>query len=75
MISFQKIYGLHGLEHHTMEINGDLTMVTNNNKQQGNIELLSLSTLEAEFRNSITNTNTQRRTLVTFETFDHGDED
>ena len=26
MISFQKIYGLHGLEHHTMEINGDVTL-------------------------------------------------
>ena len=26
MISFQKIYGLHGLEHHTVEINGDVTL-------------------------------------------------
>ena len=26
MISFQKIYGLHGLEHHTGEINGDVTL-------------------------------------------------
>ena len=36
LISFQKIYDLYGLEHHTMEINGDVTMVTNNkqtNKQ------------------------------------------
>ena len=24
--SFQKIYGLYGLKHHTMEINGDVTM-------------------------------------------------
>ena len=29
MISFQKIYGLYGLKHHTMEINGDVTMETN----------------------------------------------
>ena len=28
MISFQKIYGLYGLKHHTMEINGDVTMET-----------------------------------------------
>ena len=28
MISFQKIYGLCGLEHHTVEINGDVTMRT-----------------------------------------------
>ena len=35
MISFQKINGLYGLKHHTMEINGDVTMETNEqtNKQ------------------------------------------
>ena len=35
MISFQKIYGLYGLKHHTMKINGDVTMETNEqtNKQ------------------------------------------
>ena len=27
-ISFQKIYDLYGLEHHTVEINGDVTMQT-----------------------------------------------
>ena len=26
MISFQKIYGLHGLEHHRVEINGNVTL-------------------------------------------------
>ena len=26
MISFRKIYGLYGLEHHTVEINGDVTL-------------------------------------------------
>ena len=26
MISFQKIYGSYGLEHHTVELNGDFTM-------------------------------------------------
>ena len=29
-MSFQKIYGLYGLEHHTVEINGDVTMRTDN---------------------------------------------
>ena len=29
MISFQKIYGLYGLKHHTIEINADVTMETN----------------------------------------------
>ena len=28
MISFQKIYGLYGLQHHTVEINGDVTVRT-----------------------------------------------
>ena len=28
MISFQKIYGLYGLENHTVEINEDVTMET-----------------------------------------------
>ena len=28
IMSFQKIYGLYGLEHHTVEINGDVTMRT-----------------------------------------------
>ena len=26
MISFQKIYGLYGLKHHTVEINGNVTL-------------------------------------------------
>ena len=30
MTSFQKIYGLYSLKHHTMEINGDVIMVTTN---------------------------------------------
>ena len=33
VISFQKIYGLYGLKHHTMEINGDVTMERTNDKQ------------------------------------------
>ena len=28
VISFKKIYGLYGLEHHTVEISGDVTMRT-----------------------------------------------
>ena len=46
VMSFQKIYGLYGLEHHTVEINGDVTMRTDGRtykptKKQVNIELLS----------------------------------
>ena len=39
MISFQKIYDLYGLEHHAVEINGDVTMRTDD--KQVNIVLLS----------------------------------
>ena len=43
VISFQKIYGLYGLKHHTIEINGDVTMkTTNNNKVK--TELVNKST-------------------------------
>jgi len=38
VISFQKMYGLYGLKHHTVEISGD---VTDPDKQQGKIGLLS----------------------------------
>ena len=38
----QKMYGLYGLKHHTVEISGDVTDPDGRtNKQQGNIELLS----------------------------------
>ena len=53
MISFQKIYGLYGLEHHTVEINGDVTMRTDD--EQVNIVLLTYSVngqCETEFCNS-----------------------
>ena len=43
MTSFQKIYGLYGLEQHTVEINGDVSMRDN---RKGKIEL------DAEFCNS-----------------------
>ena len=36
VISFQKMYGLYGLKHHTMEINGDVTMETNDERQTNN---------------------------------------
>ena len=36
MISFQKIYGLYGLKHHLMEINGDVTMETNEQPESEN---------------------------------------
>ena len=42
VISFQKICGLYGLKHHSMEISGDVTMETNeqtNNKVK--IELVN----------------------------------
>ena len=38
MISFQKIYGLYGLKHHTMEINGDVTMETNERTNEQTIK-------------------------------------
>ena len=34
MISFQKIYGLYGLKHHTMKINGDVTMETDRQTEE-----------------------------------------
>ena len=52
MISFQKIYGLYGLKHHLMEMNGDVTMETTNPKVK--IGLVSKSTKDywtADFRN------------------------
>ena len=43
---YQKIYGLYGVEHHTVEISGDVTKVggtdgQTDKQQQGKIELLS----------------------------------
>ena len=51
MISFKKIYGLYGLEHHTVEISGDVTDAGRTNDdddddKQGKIMLLSLWMLE-----------------------------
>ena len=34
MISFQKIYGLDGLKHHTMEINGYVTLETDRQTEE-----------------------------------------
>ena len=54
VISFQKIFDLHGLKHHIVEIRGDVTMQdvqTTNDDEQVKIELLSRWKLEAEFRN------------------------
>ena len=46
MISFKKIYGLYGLEHHTVEISGDVTMRTDGRtNEQVKIELLSQWTM------------------------------
>ena len=46
MMIFQKIYGLYGLEHHIVEISGDVTDAgrtdgRTTNDEQGKIELLS----------------------------------
>ena len=43
VISFQKMYGLYGLKHHTVEISGDVTDPDEqtNKQQQGKIGLLS----------------------------------
>ena len=52
VISFQEMYGLYGLKHHTVEINGDVTMRTDD--EQVNIVLLTYSVngqCETEFRN------------------------
>ena len=46
MISFQKIYGLFGLKHHTTEINGDVTMGTNK-PQEVKIELVNKLTKDS----------------------------
>ena len=43
MISFQKIYDLHGLEHHTVEKNWDVTMRTDERTSELNIELITQS--------------------------------
>ena len=43
MISFQKIYGLYGLKHHSMEINGDVTIMETTNPKV-KIGLVSKST-------------------------------
>ena len=42
MISFQKIYGVYGLEHHTVLINGDVTMRTDGQSNKQVKVLLSL---------------------------------
>ena len=39
MISFQKIYGLYGLKHQTMEINGDVTMETNKQTTNNKVKI------------------------------------
>ena len=39
MISFQKIYGLYGLKHHTVEINGNVTLEHRHTDTHVNIEL------------------------------------
>ena len=39
MISFQKIYGLYGLKHHTVEINGNVTLEHGQTDRHVNIEL------------------------------------
>ena len=43
IISFQKIYGLYGLKHHIVEINGDVTKAGRDGQpnEQGKIGLLS----------------------------------
>ena len=38
---FQKIHGLYGLEHHIVEISGDVTDAGRTDDEQGKIELLS----------------------------------
>ena len=62
VVSFQKIYDLYGLKHHSMEINGDVTMETNEqtNNRKVKIGLVSKLTEDcwtADFRNLSVNNN------------------
>ena len=43
---------MYGLEHHIVEISGDVTDAGRTDDEQGKIELLSQWKLEAEFRNT-----------------------
>ena len=52
MMSFQKIYGLYGLEHHTVEINGDVTMRENRQTTEERATQL-IKILNAEFSNTV----------------------
>ena len=52
MISFQKIYDLHGLEHHTVEINGDVTLEHGHTYMHVNI-VLEFCEVLAEFAISL----------------------
>ena len=45
MISFQKIYDLYGLEHHAVEINGDVTMRTDD--KQVNTEYSATQSMDS----------------------------
>ena len=53
MISFQKIYDLYGLEHHAVEINGDVTMRTYGRTDGRTSECRATQSVdcETEFRN------------------------
>ena len=55
MISFQKLYGLYGLEHQTVEINGDVTMRTDKRMNEQTSEYRAEYSVngqcETEFRN------------------------
>ena len=54
IISSQKIYGLHGLKHHIVEMRGGVTDAGQQTTERTvKIELLSQWKLEAEFRNLI----------------------
>ena len=47
MMSFQKIYGLYGLEHHTVEINGDVTMRTDGRTNEQTSENRATQSLDS----------------------------
>ena len=47
MMSFKKIYGLYGLEHHTVEIDGDVTMRTDKQTNERTSEYRATQSMDS----------------------------
>ena len=50
--SFQKIYGLYGLNHHTVEISGGVTEAGRTDERKGKLELLTSDQEAVESHNN-----------------------